>query len=225
MELFLSLLYVTALCGASMAGIIRIRTEKERARLSGEIKQYRQCFPWTTLLITVAIGLPTTLQFFFPRILLMLRRDAAAFWAGEWWRVITPLFVQDGGVTGSVFNLVSLLVVGSIAEFLWGSRRWLILFFLGGVASEAVSLAWQPIGAGNSVANFCLAASVAVVCLAYKPLRLERLGAGLTLGAGLWLLVLRNNHGAAIAVGAIIGWVLIRFEHHPIQKGMSTGGP
>lgn len=63
-------------------------------------------------------------------------RDYSRFLAGEWWRLITPLFVQDGGVTGSLFNLVSLFLVGCVAERHWGSQRWLIIFFVGGIRRE-----------------------------------------------------------------------------------------
>jgi rhomboid protease GluP len=127
--------------------------------------------PYATLLLMLAITVPTTLQFFFPIILQMFERDYARFLAGDWWRILTPLFVQDGGVSGSIFNLVSLLLVGIVAEKIWGSQRWLIIFFAGGILSEMIGFAWQPVGAGNSVANFGLAASIAVFCLGVNALQ------------------------------------------------------
>jgi rhomboid protease GluP len=123
-------------------------------------------------------------------------------------------------VSGSIFNLVSLLIVGSIAERLWGSRRWLIIFFLGGVLCEVIALAWQPVGAGNSGANFALAASVAIICLTHNPLRLERILAFATLGAGMLLLILRDIHGAATAFGMAIALILIWVDHGKSQDGV-----
>ncbi len=219
MEALLPLLYIIVLYGAFIAGEIWGRTENGSSISSTEPANFSHP-PWATLSLFVAIGIPTTLQFFFPYILTLFRRDTVAFLAGDWWRVITPLFVQDGGVSGSIFNLVSLLIVGSIAERLWGSRRWLIIFFVSGVLCEIIALAWQPVGAGNSGANFALAGSVAVVCLTRNPLRLERIFAVVVLATGMLLLMLHDIHGAATALGAAIALTLIWFEHSKSQDGV-----
>ena len=156
----------------------------------------------------MAIALSTTLQFFFPAILSALQRDYVRFVGGEWWRVITPLFVQDGGIAGSIFNLVTLLLVGAVAEYLWGSRRMIGIFFVGGLVSEVVAFAWQPIGAGNSVGNFSLAGSVAIACLTPQAGRITRFVAVLALSADAVLVVLRDIHGAASVAGVILALAL-----------------
>ena len=156
MNLFLSVIYAIGLYGAYLAGTFYLREQPN--------PQPQRSVPYSTLLVTLAIAIPTALQFFFPAILQLFERDYARFLTGDWWRLITSLFVQDGGVSGSIFNLVSLLLVGIVAERLWGSRRWLIIFFAGGLLSQLIAFAWQPVGAGNSVANFSLAAGVAVFC-------------------------------------------------------------
>lgn len=161
-----------------------------------------------TPLLAVAIALSTTLQFFFPAILSALQRDYVRFVGGEWWRVITPLFVQDGGIAGSIFNLVTLLLVGAVAEYLWGSRRMIGIFFVGGLVSEVVAFAWQPIGAGNSVGNFSLAGSVAIACLTPQAGRITRVVAVLALSADAVLVVLRDIHGAASVAGVILALAL-----------------
>jgi membrane associated rhomboid family serine protease len=158
-------------------------------------------FPLATLLLTAAVALPSTLQFFFPAILSAFRRDYTRFVSGDWWRLITPLFVQDGGVGGAIFNLVSLLLVGGVAEQLWGSKRVIGIFFAGGVVGEAVAFAWQPVGAGNSVGNFSLAASVAVACLAPQVGRITQIAAFLGLSADAVLVLLKDIHGAAAVAG------------------------
>jgi membrane associated rhomboid family serine protease len=81
----------------------------------------------------------------------MFERDYTKFLQGEWWCLVTSLVVQDGGLSGSIFNLVSILLMGRVAEELWGSQKWLLLFFGGGILSQIVAFAWQPVGAGNSV--------------------------------------------------------------------------
>jgi len=191
---------------AFTAGLMFIR---DRSRPSiGALAAPASHFPRATLLLFAMIATPTLFQISFPVILSALERDCARFLSGEWWRVITPLFVQDGGVAGSIFNLVSLLLVGAVSERLWGSRRMLVIFFGGGVVGEVVAFAWQPIGAGNSVGNLSLAASVAVTCLARRAGRMTRAIALLALSADAVLVVLKDIHGAAALAGAILGLTL-----------------
>ena len=116
-----TLFYVVVLYAACVAGLLRIRAHNGVITLPGKATRLLQPLPWAALLSAVAIAIPTTLQFVFPSVLALFRRDASAFWAGDWWRLLTPLLVQDGGVRGSIFNLLSLLLVGSVAERLWGS--------------------------------------------------------------------------------------------------------
>jgi membrane associated rhomboid family serine protease len=47
--------------------------------------------------------------------------------------------VQAGGIARSIFNIVSLLLIGNIAEQLWGSKKQLILFLLDGFEYENAS--------------------------------------------------------------------------------------
>ena len=136
---------------------------------------------------------------------------------GDWWRLISPLFVQDGGVIGTIFNLVSLALVGSLAERIWNGRSMLIIFFVGGVIGEIAGFAWQPVGAGNSVGNFSLAASIAVVSLMRLPFAPVLLFAVIALGADGVLLWLQDIHGAAALVGTIQALFLIRVWH---DKGL-----
>jgi membrane associated rhomboid family serine protease len=197
---------VLGLYSAYMAGVICIRGRSIQS--PGTSKAPVNRFPLATFLLALAVALPTTLQFFFPAILAAFRRDYAGFSNGDWWRLFTPLFVQDGGVAGAVFNLVSLLLVGGVAEQLWGSGRMLGIFLVGGVVGEAVAFAWQPIGAGNSVGNFSLAASIAVVCLALQGGRTTRMAALLALSADAVLVLLKDIHGAAAVAGITLALAL-----------------
>jgi membrane associated rhomboid family serine protease len=124
--------------------------------------------------------------------------------------LVTPLFVQDAGITGSIFNLVSLALVGTVAEQLWGRWRILVIFFVGGIAGEIVAFSWQPLGAGNSVGNFSLAASVAVLCLLRRPSRVVQMAALLALGADLLLIIMKDIHGAAAIAGVVLAISLCR---------------
>lgn len=197
---------ILGLYAACTAGFSFIRNRAVQPLRTATAPAYR--FPRATCLLVVTVALPTTLQFFFPEILSTFRRDYARFLSGDWWRLITPLFVQDGGVAGAVFNIVSLLLVGGIAEQVWGSKRMIGIFFVGGIVGEAVAFAWQPIGAGNSVGNFSLAASVAVACFAPQAGRVARLAAVLALSADVVLVLHKDIHGAAAVAGIILALLL-----------------
>ncbi len=73
--------------------------------------------------------------------------------------------MQDGGVVGTLSNLTFLLVIGAMAEQVLTRPRWLVLYLVPGLVGEFVAYAWQPAGAGNSVAVCGLSGALAVLML------------------------------------------------------------
>lgn len=197
-------LYIICLYGAYMAGSITLKGYADRRKLSR-----------VTFFMMLAIAIPTTLQFFLPHLLTLFERDTVKFLSGDWWRFFTPLFFQDGGLVGAIFNLLTLFFVGNIAAQIWDEKHWLLIFLLGGLLSEFLAFLWQPIGAGNSVANFSLAASVAVWCLTHDSPRHARIAALTALGCCAVLLFLQDIHGAAGLFGSLIALALIRMDQPP----------
>lgn len=59
-------------------------------------RQHR--LPWLSIAIIGITAIITGLQFQFPEVLALFRRDLDGLRSGEVWRVITPLFVQPDGV-------------------------------------------------------------------------------------------------------------------------------
>jgi membrane associated rhomboid family serine protease len=200
-----SICLVIGLYSAWKSGAIFLQAKQQQHH-----SQLTKLPPPATLLLTLIIAVPTTLQFFFPAVLTALRRDYTQFASGEWWRLVTPLFVQDAGIAGSIFNLISLVLVGAVAEQLWGRWRMLVIFFVGGVTSEVIAFSWQPIGAGNSVSNFSLAASIAVGCLMLQPNRPVQIAALIALTADVLLLTMKDIHGAAAIAGMLLALCLYR---------------
>jgi membrane associated rhomboid family serine protease len=84
---------------------------------------------------------------------------------GDWWRIATALFFQDGGLVGAASNLAFLGLIGVAAEQVLSRPRWLLHYFGIGLAVEVLAYSWQPTGAGNSIAVCGLAGGVAVACL------------------------------------------------------------
>ncbi|MGH7971754.1 MAG: rhomboid family intramembrane serine protease, partial [Limisphaerales bacterium] len=70
--------------------------------------------------------------------------------ADEWWRMVTPLFVQSNGLRGCVGNGVAALIFLPLAERLYGGKLW-VLYFVPGVIGEVISYAWGLGGAGSSL--------------------------------------------------------------------------
>lgn len=88
---------------------------------------------------------------------------------GDWWRTFTALFVQDGGLAGAIFNLAFLLAVGTCAEEVLRPSHWLACYFGAALVGELAGYAWQPHGAGNSVAVCGLAGALIVVLWSGTP--------------------------------------------------------
>lgn len=142
-----------------------------------------------------------------PRLLALMQRDAVRIDSGEPFRIVTALFFQDGWIAGGVSNIAWLAVMGTALERVVGPRRWLAIYGLAGVTAELVALRWQPVGAGNSVAVFGLAGCL--VALAARPRAVPAtLLPIISICAAVFLLVARDVHGAAYAIGMICGIVL-----------------
>lgn len=118
-------------------------------------------FPLMTAVVAGVTGAGAVAQAAIPGLLGALQRTPAGL-HGEWWRSVTALVVQDGGMVGAVSNLLFLVLVGAAAEQVLSRPRWLLQYAGTGVAAEFVAYAWQPVGAGNSIAICGLAGGVAV---------------------------------------------------------------
>ena len=130
------ILYAVLLTAAVRAGlgIIAERRSDDDRRI-----------PVATITALVVVGVPTLLQLTaLPSLLDYLERDRTAIGDGQVWRLLTSLVVQDGGLGGSVFNLVSLAVVGVVAERVWGAARWTVVAIATGVAGNCGVLLSNP---------------------------------------------------------------------------------
>jgi membrane associated rhomboid family serine protease len=120
-----------------------------------------QRLPVVTAVVFVVTATTSVLGLVLPGMLEALQRTPQGL-QGDWWRMVTALFVQDGGVAGTISNLAFLLVMGVVAEQVLGRWRWLVCYFGAGLVGELVGYGWQPYGAGNSVAICGLAGALTV---------------------------------------------------------------
>jgi rhomboid family protein len=81
------------------------------------------------------------------------------------WTILTAIFVH-GGFGHIIFNMISLYFLGSLFLRVKGERSFLAVFFLGGLAGNALYLLLAPanvIGIGASGAIFAIGGALAVL--------------------------------------------------------------
>lgn len=162
-------------------------------------------------LVWLAVALPSLLQIPYPGLYEAWHRSASAVLDdGQWWRLATALVVQDGGIAGTISNLVLLAVALLVCLPLWGARATVLGFLVVGVGLNlAAVLAGADDGAGNSGATLPLLASVPPLAVAILPESRCRglVGAGVTGAAGVVLIVVNDGHGIAVLLGLVLGFL------------------
>ncbi|MGB3409898.1 MAG: rhomboid family intramembrane serine protease [Microthrixaceae bacterium] len=148
----------------------------------------------------VAVGLAA--QVAWSPWLVHLERVRDEVTAGQWWRLVTSLVAQDGGVGGGLSNLAALAVVGAVAEWLIGRRRWALVALAGAVGGQVAGLVMDVSGAGNSIVVVALAAAVAVDALLAEPGTIVAVLSTAALLSVAGLVGLRDLHGFAALAGA-----------------------
>jgi rhomboid protease GluP len=85
----------------------------------------------------------------------------AAVRAGDWWRLITSLFLHFGALHLAM-NMLGLWLLGPFSEFALGSRKFLFVYLLTGLASMAVVMGF---GSGPNGEQLTVGASGCVMGL------------------------------------------------------------
>ena len=86
---------------------------------------------------------------------LALWRDPDALAAGQWWRLVTALFVQNDLWWQIVIVFALIAGIGAFAERVYGPGRWLLLYFGCGVVGQGFGFRWQPYDAGAVARPAC----------------------------------------------------------------------
>jgi membrane associated rhomboid family serine protease len=176
-------------------------------------------FPLVTAVVFGVTALANLTQFLVPGTLAHLERSPAGL-HGDWWRSLTSLFVQDGGVIGTLSNLAFLIAVGVVAEQVVSRPRWLFCYFGAGLVGELAGYAWQPHGGGNSVAICGLAGAVAVALWS------ERVPSGASVVLLIWCGALLAGLWSPLLAAGILAGVLAKpaAEHgFPAARLASAG--
>ena len=138
---------------------------------------------------------------------------------GEWWRLISSIFVHVG-ILHLIVNLYALFVLGRLVENGLGRRRFLVLFVAAGLCGSAASYGLgPPASAGASGAIFGLLGGALAWGAKYRKAIPPRLLAHLALALVPWLLIAlaygyttrsvdNAAHLGGLAAGLVIGGVV-----------------
>ncbi|WP_103355863.1 hypothetical protein [Amycolatopsis sp. CA-128772] len=184
----------------------------------------RRRLPWLAIALTAPAVAGVVLQLCRPGAMDVLDSDPAK---PGWWRVLTSVFMQNGGVAGAAWNIATLALVAALAEWFWGRSLTLVLFLAGILLPQHVDallgLAAGPVDprnfAGSSGATYFLGATLAAPLLVRTRALKERLTAAavVALGLTLWF-VQENGHGLVAVYGFVAGaltWAAGRRWIHP----------
>lgn len=148
-----------------------------------------------------------------PWLLIVFERDTTRILAGEWWRIGTALFFQDGWLVGGLTNIVTLFCIGNVVEQVRSRWYWLLISIAGALVAECFALRWEPVGAGNSVATCALAGSL----IMNRPFsRVPTVSKVLRAGAILIVLLLvaaHDVHGVAGMTGIFLSVLVSNSSH------------
>jgi rhomboid protease GluP len=174
-----------------------------------------------TTAIVAATCLMFVLQLARPETVTWLQRDIESLKAGEWWRLLTPLFVQPFGWSQFFFNLVFLAALLPLVERFYGSWVWAV-FFVTGLAGQLANYAWLREGGGSSTAAFGLMGAQ-MAYLLWQRARMAKQYVWLAVlgicGATVMSLI-RDGHGPGFVTGVMMGALIIRLS----RRGLPNPG-
>ena len=120
-------------------------------------KQYIQLYPVVSIIIAlnVIVFIMTLLPGIGDEILYAGMSVNSLIVNGEWWRVITSMFLH-GGFMHVLFNMFSLFLFGPELEKIAGKMRFLTIYFLAGIFGSAATFVTQDalyasIGASGAI--------------------------------------------------------------------------
>jgi rhomboid protease GluP len=153
--------------------------------------------PWLTAGVLVVTAVVSTVGLLAPAVLEGLERRGGELSDAEPWRLLTSLVVHDSWPALG-FNLLLLGIVGVAVERRHPRTEWTTLYVGAGLVGELAGIAWQPHGAGNSVAALGLAGVLVVDAVRRRDPSLLALGY-----ATVVLLMLLSGD-----VGGVVGTVI-----------------
>ena len=109
-------------------------------------------FPWPALVFVVLIGVPSILQTWMTPVTGALARDPHATLAqGQWWRILTALGAQDGGLLAAVFNLVVIALALTFGTWIWGPWLAVALYLVPSIVLNLLAVHFDELDAPSGI--------------------------------------------------------------------------
>lgn len=183
----------------------------------------RRRLPWAAAGLTAVALAGVATQLAWPGAMAAFDDDPAK---SGWWRVVTAVFMQNGGAFGAAYNIVTLAVIAALAEWFWGGRLTLALFAAGILLPQHVDALFgmtqtstDPRNfAGSSGATYFLAATLAAaLLLRERELKSRALAlAAPALGLVMWF-TQDNGHGLVTVYGFVLGALVWALGHRVLH--------
>lgn len=129
---------------------------------------------------------------------------------GEWWRLITSMFIHIGFIHLAL-NMLAIFYLGSAIERIFGSSRFLLIYFIAGIGGSIASFAFTTsISAGASGAIFGLFGAFIYFGIIHKRLFFQTIGTNILLILAINLVIGLSMEQVDMAahVGGLIGGFL-----------------
>lgn len=109
----------------------------------------------------MALGARSFWEFSVPDLVLWQGNLGLITLRGEWWRLLTNIFVH-GGILHIAFNMWALWYLGELCESLYGRWTFATMYLICGVGASLASVAWHPyiVSIGASGAIFGMAGAL-----------------------------------------------------------------
>lgn len=140
---------------------------------------------------------------------------------GEWWRIITSMFLHIG-VVHLFMNMLAIYYLGTIVERIYASFRFLIIYFLAGIGGGLASFAFTTnVSAGASGALFGLFGALLFFGCIHKRIFFQTMGMNLLIIIGInivfGLSVPQVDNGAHMG-GLMTGFIASAIMYLPKKK-------
>lgn len=142
---------------------------------------------------------------------------------GQWWRLISSMFLHIGFIH-LFMNMLAVFYLGVTVERIYGSWRFLLIYFLAGIGGSAASFAFLPnLSAGASGALFGLFGALLFFGINYKRIFFQTMGSGILLLIGINIVfgftVPQIDMGAHLG-GLLAGFIAAAIVHLPKKKNL-----
>lgn len=127
-------------------------------------EQPRRATPVTTERLTQVTVAAYGGQLMNPQLLKMGAKSTPLIYAGQWWRLATPMLLHAGPLHLLV-NMLSLRNVGSALERAYGAKKTALVYVASGVAGNLMSCAYGPVGATSVGASGAVAGLIGALAV------------------------------------------------------------